>query len=135
MTWPVDRSAILGWRGNRSRRTDNLRATPSQSPAVDFLLSATGATLWTSDCGIVSGALLVLSEPPAMATSHSPRSMAAAASVIACRPEAQARVTVIASIVRGSPRSMTISRPTLGEVVGRMTPPHTTAPISAHGTG
>ena len=66
-------------------------------------------------------------------TSASPRSMAAAAVVMACRPEAQARVTVIASTDGGSRRSSAISRPTLGAVPGRMTPPQTMPSISLRG--
>jgi hypothetical protein len=41
--------------------------------------------------------LLVESEPPAIITSASPRSIAAHASVTACRPDAQARVQVMPS--------------------------------------
>jgi hypothetical protein len=72
----------------------------------------------------------VESEPPAIITSASPRSIAAAAVVIACKPEAHARVTVIASTDAGKRRSSAISRPTLGAVPGRITPPHTVPSIS-----
>ncbi len=65
-----------------------------------------------------------------MMTSLSPRSMAAAAVVIACRPEAQARVTVMPSTDAGSLRSSAISRATLGDAPGRMTPPQMMASIS-----
>ena len=58
---------------------------------------ASGAMACTTFWGSLISALLVESEPPAMTTSASPRSMAAAANVTACKPVAHARVTVIAS--------------------------------------
>jgi hypothetical protein len=53
----------------------------------------------------LSSAFDVESEPPAIITSASPRSIAAAASVIACSPLAHARVTVMPSTDGGRRRS------------------------------
>ncbi len=131
---PVVRSAMRGARGSTSDTGASLRSMPSTSPAV-ALPYISGTAACTSFCGSFTSALLVESEPPAMITSASPRSMAAAARVTACSPEVQARVTVIASTFGGSLRSRAISRPTLGARPGRMTPPQTMASMSARGSG
>jgi len=89
------------------------------------LPNAMGASACTSFWGRAIWALLVESLPPAIMTSASPRSMAAAASVTACRPLAQARVHVMPSTFSGRPRSSAISRARFGDMVGRITPPQT----------
>ncbi len=98
------------------------------------LPKARGARAWTTFWGSLSSALLVESEPPAIMTSASPRSMALTADVMAWRPEAQARVTVWPSTRGGRRRSRAISRATLGARPGRMTPPHTMPSSSSRGS-
>ncbi len=125
ITSPVVRSAILGILGRMSVIGISCERTPSMSRTPLALPKASGARACTAFCGSFTSAFEVESEPPAITTSASPRSIAAAARVTACSPEAQARVTVIASTFAGSLRSRTISRPTFGAAEGRMTPPQT----------
>ena len=102
---------------------------------MDFLLIATGATLCTKLGGMVTSALLVESLPPAMSTSASPRSIAAAARVVLSKLEVQALLTVYASTREGSLSSSTISRPTLTEEPPTMHAPQMQESMSSHFTG
>jgi hypothetical protein len=83
MTCPVERSAILGGRGTKSFAGLSSVRSLKYSAGPAPLSKNTGAALCTKLAGIVSSALLVESLPPAITTSHSPRSIAAAARVTA----------------------------------------------------
>ncbi len=60
-----------------------------------------------------NGARLMLSTPPAIASSASPQRIVRAASASASRPEPQSRLTVAAGTSTGSPASSTAMRATL----------------------
>ena len=98
------------------------------------LPNASGAIAWTTFCGSLISAFDVESEPPAIITSASPRSIAEAAVVIACRPDAHARVTVMPRPTPASAGRARSRAPTFGAVPGRMTPPHTMPRSPCRGT-
>src|SRR5690606_7450727 len=115
--------------GSTSLAKFKVAAADKMSPAPAFPPMITGPILRMNPGGSGIAALLVESLPPATMTSASPRSTAATALVMACNPEAQARLTVIAS-ARGVGHSSAISRATFGDAGGMITVPQYMASTS-----
>ena len=130
MTSPVERSATLGILG--SARVGGKQSAEHAEEAADTGRLAHGERRNRSHELLGHGQRGVGGRvgPSCNDDVRSPRPILATASVMACSPLAQARVTVLASTLVGMPRSITISRATLGARLGRSTPPQITLSTS-----